>query len=244
MRGVALNPVAAAGGSSTTNGVFLTGRGNCMAIDLVTSVDVPDGFSAVTFTIGGQQIVQNAVPNMFAWNASPGTYRLVRGNFGENQNWQVFAVNQAANILRMFWVEYYENNADMKQFAKYMADQSLATKRVIFANSAPGGTSQTATQIVPLNRGKIFAIEPFLTVPNGAVISDYARQTVSIQVNGVNVLENVPALSLLVPGTRNNLHAISIEPGATITYTLDASGGANTLDGGLSLYFVPDGVKC
>lgn len=243
MRGVPLAKVAPSG-SGTTNGVFLTGRGPCVAVDFVTAGTQVDPLSTLTATIGGQQVVQNAMPNQFAFDAFPGTYKRVLGLFGENQNFQIFLTNGGPAQLNTYMVEYYQNEFAPEKVARLLADSTLQTKRVTFASITGVGTQNTFTSIVPLNRGKIFAIQPFVTLGYLDDPQDLEDGTVTIDVNGVEIIQAVPALHIANRSTRNNFFPIDIEPGATINCNLNAIGAGDDLRGGFILYFAPDNAQC
>lgn len=243
MRGVNLLAIAA-GSDGQANGTFLTGRGDVVAVDFVTPLAVTDEFSTITLSIGGQQVLQNSMPSEFKWNAYPSTYKRIRGRFGENQNFQVFAVNASVAVLNLAFVQYYENHFDAGRVARLLADESLQTKRITFSSQAASGAVVTFQSIVPLNRGKIFAIQPFISHAAFDNPSNFVGGALSISVNGVQIIERVPALQILNDGSRNNFFPIDIEAGATISCELNATGSAAALVGGFILYFAPDDAKC
>lgn len=222
----------------------MTGRGDVVAVDFVTPVTATDEFSTITLSIGGQQVIQNGQPSEYKWNANPSMYKRTRGRFGENQNFQVFVVNASGAPLNIGFLQYYENRFDGATVARLLADETLQTKRITFSSVATAGNSVTFNSIVPLNRGRVFAIQPFLTHAGFTDPAAFIGGAVSISVNGVQILERVPALALLSDGTRNNFFPINIEAGASIECELNANGSAAALIGGFTLYFAPDDAKC
>lgn len=227
--------------SVSTGGTLLSGRGPCVAVDLVSyEADLNNCFA--TFIIGGQNVLQQVDVNYYQHNALPGNYQPTFGNYGENQTLQVTVVNGDPLVSGNFSsLEYYANPYNVPgKVQTFLTSQELSTKRVGFGASVPAGNARTFSFVVPKNRGSIWAVQPYVSRRVTNNINDIRRSTLSAAVNGVEIIQTLPAAVAATDSSRKMLFPIDIDAGSTFEFTVDNLGGAVDLQASILLYFVPD----
>lgn len=233
-------PSVAAGAVLNFSGTLVSGRGSCIKLDLVNSSQALLNQTFNTIQVGGQNVLQDASAGLFKWNSLPVQRVQLVGKFGENQSFQVLTANGSAVALQSNFLEYYENPYDKPGVVDLLNNNVLATKQVSFSGTWTPGLDRTDTYVVPKNRGRIFAVQPYIDKDQAANPAGWELPQLTVSVNGVNIMETVTALTFTPDSTRQNFFPIDIEPGSTIQLRVNNTGGGATIFASLILFFTPD----
>jgi hypothetical protein len=219
--------------------VFATGRGKCVALDLFNPSLIFLNGCLQSLTVGGQNVLDGLPAGLFKFNALPGTRLKIVGEFGENQTYQVLTGNGSVAAFVNSFLQYYENEYATESNYKLLSSKFLATKQLSFNAAAAAGANTSTNFVVPKNRGRIFAVQFFADDATGANPVGLYNADITVRVNGVEILETVPALLFSKESTRQNFFLIDIEPGSTLQVVVNNAAGAAIIQFSVNLFFVP-----
>lgn len=241
--------ITAARGS--INGTFDNGRGNVVAIDLLTVAEVAGGGSGngnaypndmlvIDLLIGGVQVLTQVSAAQFVATADPGTnWTKTPLTQPGGQTWQINWQDVGALTQYGFqMLAYYENIYDVPAVRNAIFTSRLKRRFQDFTNRFATNIklATSGRNTIPTSQGNVVGLQLLCTpcINNGVEAG-----TATIAVDGVTIFQNVSLGFFQYNSAREQIFPCVINGGSTftITYESNSVAAAEFVYVGLRLYF-------
>jgi hypothetical protein len=227
------------------NNVFDSGRGEVIAIDAIQTGNHQffgrNTGALVTISIAGIQVISGINGDDFSPIANPGNYFItpIKQPGGQTLNLNLGGGSSGNNGLQV--LAFYTNNFATPEMKEKLIYARLKRKVQAFyqtvTNNAANQTSQQFT--IPQSQGNVVGVEFVAYLNSAANITDISLSTITINVNGTSIIENLICSYGANHSTRPQIFPIFIQGGNTLSFNVDSSNAAAAPDFtvGLKLYF-------
>lgn len=226
------------------NNVFDTGRGEVIALDaLQTGAHQFFGRNTgatATISVAGIQVISAINADDFSPIANPGNYFITPLKQPGGQTLSLnLSGGSGSNGLQV--LAYYTNSfATPGMREKLMYARLKRRYQAFYQTVTNNAANQTSTNFtIPQSQGNVVGVEFVGYLNSTANLTDLSLSTITINVNGTSIFENLLCHYGANHCTRPQLFPIMIKGGNTLSFNVDASLAAASpnFTVGLKLYF-------
>ncbi len=229
----------------STSGVISQGRGRAKWFDLLPRViNLGDGL-VITAKMGNIDVLRAVLAETYGSDKAITQHEYAPIDLAPGQTWNIEFrrgdVGTTTNTTNFHLHVYYENQYDVLSFRNLRKDKlNLFRQDLIFLIPA-GNPFISPSQTVPNDQGYVDAIQIMIN----ADVSDLTDTLITLNVNGVAVINNACAALFATQGAQNIVNRagvkfpIKIKPDSQISITTNQLNGARAFGKlvAVALYF-------
>jgi hypothetical protein len=238
------NSIPATAATVLWNNVFDSGRGDVIAIDAIQTgahqfFGRNTGATA-TISVAGIQVISAINADDFSPIANPGNYFIVPLKQPGGQTLSLRLTGGSGNNGLQVLAFYYNNFATPAMREKLMYAKLKRRYQAFYQTVTTNAANQISQNFtIPQSQGNVIGVEFVGYLNSAANLTDLSLSTITINVNGTTIFENLNCGYGANHSTRPQLFPILIQGGNTLSFNVNASLAAAAPDFtvGLKLYF-------